>query len=511
MLGIFSNKSDHPLENLKSAQQLLDALPKTDSVEVLQEIAHWIESLFDPDNAFRTDHRFAVLRMLDEVAHLHLRKISQSYFAALPPNSFQENRMWEAMHAYLASSELGYLQLLKAVRAGEKGGAGIRAHMPLIIARGTYALFGKLECVKVKYAQIDPQCWLNLADFYDYAESIQCQDEPLPVYAGGANANISIRRLFASVLAWYSMAVDTFRPLDLHIAKCLITHLSKSFAVHEHFKPGSHFMFDLAKPVSPMRVIAEGAQYPLSMRFVNIGTPPGYIDSLLKTLGKNLVPDELNMGVAYSAELVAEVLRRLAVYFQQALPVRRHQRKNIKMSANAAYGFLNVLEQADEGLNVHGATSKICAVEDISVNGIRFVLNASQMNSIKIGTLVGMQPEGTKNWGAGIVRRLRRDAHNNLQVGVRVLANKTEVVLLYGNEAGKAASLALLLDLSDAQSGESWMLVQSDTYSANISPTMKLGEQRYLLMPLALVEKGEDFDLVRYRKMEQESDADEAY
>lgn len=511
MLGIFSNKSDHPLADMKSAQQLLDALPKTDSVEVLQEIAHWIETLFDPENDFRLEHQFAVLRMLDDAAHLHLRKISNSYFAALPPNAFQENRMWEAMHAYLNFCELGYWQLQRAVRAGEKGGSALKAHIPLIIARGIYALFGRLECVKVKYAQIDPQCWIHLADFYDYAEGLQCQDEILPVYAGGANANISIKRLFASVLAWYSMAVGAFKPLDLHIAKCVITHISKSFTVHEQFKAGSSFMFDLANPASPMRVIIEGAQYPLSIRFVNLGSTTVQIDNLLKTLGKNLIPDELNLQVAYSAELVADVLRRLAVYFQPELPVRRQQRKKIQMGVNAAYGFLNVLEQAEEGLNVRGATSKICAVEDISVNGIRFVLNASQLNSLKIGTLIGLQPENSKHWGAGIVRRLRRDAQNNLHVGVRVLSNKSEVILLYGCKAGNAASLALLLDGSDTQSGESFMLVPPDTYSANISPTLNIGEQRYLLLPLALIEKGEDFDLVRYRRMEQDSDADEAY
>jgi len=73
MLGFFSNKSDHPLANLKSAQQLLDDLPKTDPVQVLDEIGHWIEALFDQENAFRLDHQFAVLRMLDEAAHPHLK------------------------------------------------------------------------------------------------------------------------------------------------------------------------------------------------------------------------------------------------------------------------------------------------------------------------------------------------------------------------------------------------------------------------------------------------------
>ena len=101
MLGIFSNKSDHPLANLKSAQQLLEALPKTDSVVVLDEVGHWIESLFDPGSTFRIDHQFAVLRMLDDIAHTHLRKISQACFSPILPSPFQEARMWEAIQLWL--------------------------------------------------------------------------------------------------------------------------------------------------------------------------------------------------------------------------------------------------------------------------------------------------------------------------------------------------------------------------------------------------------------------------
>jgi len=70
---------------------------------------------------------------------------------------------------------------------------------------------------------------------------------------------------------------------------------------------------------------------------------------------------------------------------------------------------------------------------------------------------------------------------------------------------------ALLLDRTDEQGSESWMLMKADTFSINRSPTMKLGDQGYLLMPLALVEKGEDFDLVRYRKMAQDTSGGDAY
>ena len=125
MLGLFSNKSDHPLAKLKSAQLLLDDLPKTDPVVVLHEIGQWIEALFDPANDFRLDHQFAVLRILDEAAHPHLRKIIQSYFAVTPPSAFNENRLWGAMSSYFNFCDLGYLDLLIGL---QKVGGGLQRH-----------------------------------------------------------------------------------------------------------------------------------------------------------------------------------------------------------------------------------------------------------------------------------------------------------------------------------------------------------------------------------------------
>lgn len=232
MLGFFSNKSNHPLTSLKSTQQLLDGLPKADAVEVLQEIAHWIEALFDSDNAFRLDHQFAVLRMLDEVAHPHLRKVIHSYFAATPPAAFQENRLWNSMNDYFTFSELGYLHLLRGVRNSGKGSNGIKSNASLIVARGVYAVSGRMECAAVRYELIDPQLWMNMAEFYDYAEVEQSLDLQLAVYAG-LGANTSVRHLFASMLIWCIAGMGSFKPLDMHIAKRLITHLGKFFTITE--------------------------------------------------------------------------------------------------------------------------------------------------------------------------------------------------------------------------------------------------------------------------------------
>jgi hypothetical protein len=511
-LGLFGNKSDHPLANLKSVQELLNNLPATDMVKALEEAGQWLEELFDPENDFRLDHKFAVLRMLDDAAHPHLRKVIQGYFTVAPLASFQEYRLWNAMNSYYAFSEQGYQKVLLGLRKGDKGSSSIKSAIPLICCRGIYAIFGRLECAAVRYAVIDPQLWIHLADYYDHAEVEQCLDEETQLY-GGAAANSTVQRMFAGLVIWYSISVGALRPLDMHIAKCLLMHLRKYFTANEKVQADSLFMFDLANPVKPSRTKDGGAMYPLSTRFVSMGGPLGYLESLLKTLGKDHVPAELNFGVAYSPEAVIVVVNRIASYCKSPLPSRRHQRRKISMSVKVLSGFDNVVEQSDVGLNTDSAKKETWEVEDMSATGLSCVLPAGNTSTVKIGALIAFQPEKAAPWGAGIVRRLRRDEDNNLHVGVRVLANKIVGVELHDPEDNLARlrQTALLIERTDQQNGESWMLMKPDTFSLNYSPAMKLGTRQFLLLPVGLVEKGADFDWVTYRKMVSEVDSEAKY
>src|SRR3989338_7229 len=91
--GIFGKKSDHPLADIRSAQALLDDLPKNDAHKMLMELTDWIESVSD-NTDFKLDHQFAVLLLLDETAQPYVRKLARDYFAPQELNKFQENRLW---------------------------------------------------------------------------------------------------------------------------------------------------------------------------------------------------------------------------------------------------------------------------------------------------------------------------------------------------------------------------------------------------------------------------------
>jgi hypothetical protein len=108
----------------------------------------------------------------------------------------------------------------------------------------------------------------------------------------------------------------------------------------------------------------------------------------------------------------------------------------------------------------------------------------------------------------GIVRRLSRDAQNNLQVGVETLSNQVLGVSLKVADrsgAGELPHKALYLNKPNDNSGEAWLLMTPGAYLPSRSFNLKLAGKNYLLLTLGLIESGDDYDLARYRKMEQDT------
>lgn len=156
--AIFGSKSDHPLADIKSAQELLEGLPKSDAHKSLVEITEWVESLLD-NTEFKLDHQFAVLRMLDEAAQPYVRKLAREYFTQLALNKFQENRLWLALGNWSRQIATAYFRMFTGYCNAEKGSGALKAQVPLIAARTAHAMMWQVKYISVRYGQIDNTIW----------------------------------------------------------------------------------------------------------------------------------------------------------------------------------------------------------------------------------------------------------------------------------------------------------------------------------------------------------------
>lgn len=512
MLGIFGKKSDHPLADIKSAQQILDEVPKNDSLNAVQEITGWIESIVELADEFRLDHELAVLRMFDEAAQPHVRKLMRDYFTVQPLSKFQENRLWTVLNAFYTHSELAHHDVLSRYRNGGRGASVIKPELAILGVRGITALSGRLKMAVARYALVEPALWNHLSEFFGHAETHEYQHNAVPLYPGVVG-NTSVAQEFGAVLAWYGVSAGVLSPLQEHVTERLISYAGKGLRLDEQYNGNALFIFDLTQPTPPMRLAGDATVHP-ALRFLTVTDALKMLGNLLKTLEKGVVPDDVSFcGATYEADLVREILRRLIDNLTQPLPTRRNPRRKINVNLKVANGFFKMLEQADIGLNfMSSGDGEVWDVEDISATGFRSVVPVPRADGIKIGTLIGTKPENVQNWGAGIVRRLSRDDKNNLHIGVEVLSTQIVGVSLadriISEDTEKEIEVAMYLNRPADTTGEAWLLMKPNTFSPSHSMNMDMDGKTFLLLPLALVESGDDYDLARYRRMQQEGTAE---
>jgi hypothetical protein len=508
LAGIFGKKSDHPLADVKSVQGLLDNLPKNDAYKSLMELTDLVEWVNEHDD-FKLDHQFAVLRMIDEAAQPYSRKLSREYFTPFEINKFQENRLWSLLGNYYRQAADAYYTVFDRFCNADKGSISIKAHVPLLTARAVYALICHLKYISIHYGQVDDKTWANLARLYKHAEQLQYLDTPVRLYPGMPGST-SVRCEVCRLLVWYDSGLSTLSPLYIHLAERIVAQYCSAIEIRSELSGAVRLFFDLNNPTEPSRINMDATMHP-AMRFIGMPTLQARLEDLMKVLKKNIVPDGLSLGGSYEAKIVVNTVQHLLTYLA-APPVRR----NLRRIANANLNVVNGFDQVVGRTNTHqynAGNPALWVTKEISVGGFSSIL-PSGSDGIGIGSLLGIQPEGMSHWGVAVVRRLLRDDANKLHAGAEILANRVACVYLNqngGEFSDTQPALWLFPKQDDLSSGTQLLLMQADTFSGSQSLKIQLGNKKYLLIPSGLQEKGLDYDLAKFKLIEQEPDSEVAH
>lgn len=510
--GIFGNKSDHPMADIKSAQELLDTLQKNDAHKSLVELTDWVESLMEQAE-FKLDHQFAVLRLFDEAAQPFVRKLVREYFTPAELNKFQENRLWSALNNWSRQIATAYFRIFTGYCNAEKGASAIKAQVPLLVARAVHALMWQLKFVSAHYGQLDSSSWVNLLTLYKHAEQLQYLDTPVALYPGMAG-NTTVKCETGHLLVWYDSGLSALNPLMIHLTERLVAQYCSTIDIQPQLNPQSRISFDLNRPGEPMRINMEATTHP-AQRFIGMAAMQPRLEDLMKTLKKNIVPEDINLGGNYSAEVVAEALQHLLNY-AIAPPVRRNARRSASVTLNVVNGFGKIIERTEAWLGFDESPMTQWKTDEISLSGFGATIPVKGSENIGIGSLLGMQPEGVPHWGAAVVRRMLRKDENVISVGAQILANRVfSVVLNYNSQTGDAIEngqpALWLYSKQGEESGEVQLLMKTDTFTPGRSLKILLNGKEYLLMPVGLQEQGLDYDLAKFRFVIQEASSEEAY
>ena len=509
------SKPDHPMADIKQAKTIISDLPANDAIKALDEITFWLDSVSRADG-FRVDFCFELYSLLDQAAKLHQRKLSQEYLATDRQEKFRENKLWTASFDFWKTLGNAYGQCLEKFQAGARGSRAIKKLIPAISSRVLRALTLQLKWVMLRYGPIADRVWGDLGQVYFFAENTGIATEEVEVYPG-IHGQSSVQQEFLKALMFGVSSTDGLTPVRQEIAERIVAHFGKMYVMQKRPAAGCNYCFDLAMRKPAMRALRRVEATP-TMRYFGAGDAlPALCRIMEKTKADGCLPADINLGGSYDTNLVYSVMQHLAMYWSEDPPARHSERRKTATRLTVIHGFQNLLKWLDpiqdaESLdfNVQNDGTESWIVENVSDGGYGAIIPQVKGDWIKIGSLLGVQAESSRFWGAGIVRRITRDEYQQRRVGIQVLS--TAVIPVRVGPAGEVSSInatreggaAVLLSTSPDKKGEISMLLAAGAYTASQTLEMDVRGKSYILIPSKMNESGEDFDWASFKVMQRQ-------
>ena len=509
------SEDDHPLANPREAQPIFAELRTRDSVKALEEISDWLQSIIAVES-FKMERRFEVIRQLDDAIQPHRIKLAREYGAASSKPRPQEVKLWAIGRDLWANVAGAYDNLIGRIERKEKGFDGLRRESALIAVRAARANCLRVKLQYVRYGPITDDIWSCLARAYRFAESRGIQHTRLTPYADFPGET-SPEEEFLRAHLLSASAPDALPPAELELAERLIAGMASRFRITHAPNPDSTYWLDLANPRQPLRLAAPPAQLTTGLRF--FATAAGYADvqNLLARLEKTgELPRGLGLGVGAEPDAVITVLKHLRLNWAPRPPVRRSERRRTEAGISVTHGFepiVGLFRPSDIDLDF-GTSGEMetWAIENMSGGGFGAAAHSTKGDWLRIGALLAVRPDaGGARWDIAIIRRLARDdaaPRATAHVGAEVVSRDVlfgEFTTNIGRWGHGVAKVDGLVIPEAGEAGAILVLLQHGLYLPGEQLLAMIAGRRHLLFPVALVERGEDYDLIKFRAMVQEA------
>lgn len=507
MIKLFGGgKADHPLADPKEARRLLDALPAGDPYKSLDELAHWMDSVSTAEG-FKPQDRIQTLYMVDDVAQPLLRKLARDYAAAVRPSRFTENRIWSAMHGYWKASGVAYARAIDLFVQNAKGADAARPMLPALLCRALRCFGQQLKWMHLRYGPLDMTVWGIVNNIYAYAEARSLAKQACAAYPGGAETSPLAEYL--KVLMFSASVPDSLLPTEADFAERMVGEHVARCTLDAAQTQEQAFWTDLGQPMAPQRMLrtppASG-----SLRFVGASAARREVEkqaAAIRAAGR--APDELLQGALADTAAVLAVLDHLALHWSTEPPERQSRRHAVKSRLTVTHGFepvFGVLSQSPEQtLDFDMKEIENWIVENVSAGGFGAIVPQVKGDWLKVGALLGLQPDGGSNWVVGVVRRVNKTDGQQARIGIQTLARTPKAAQLTVANAFGAAEAALLLGADEADAVDVQIVLKPGVFAPGQNLELTQGDRQHVFMPQAVTDKGEDFEIGRFREMIRET------
>jgi hypothetical protein len=253
------------------------------------------------------------------------------------------------------------------------------------------------------------------------------------------------------------------------------------------------YWVDAAKPLPPTR-LAKLPEVTPTLRFFNGTRAVVAVEKTMEQIrAEGRVPAGIKLGAQYDVDTVIPVLEHLGMCWAPKPPTRSNTRHRMNSQLKVVNG-LTAVHQRLSGRASGTEGLETWVIDDVSLGGFGAQVTSSRQDWIRIGALVGMQPEGGENWLIGIVRRYVRTGPNQGSVGIETLSKTPYAVFA---DAGGLDTEALLLDIPEV--GEyARMALPARALEEKVALLFPLDDKNARLHPRETIKTGNDFVVANF-------------
>jgi hypothetical protein len=502
MLKLFGGgKPDHPMADPKEARRILEELPSQDPYKALEELSDRLESVSSAEG-FKPEQRIQLLFQIDEAGQPRVRKLARDYLAAARPSKFQEMRLWTAIHGYWSQAGQSYARAVDQFVSGAKGADGARNLLPALLVRTLRSLSQQIKWMHMRYGPIDMAVWGIFNRVYGFAEFRGVADTAVAAYPG-VPAESTPQQEFLKGLVFSASSPDALLPLEVELAERVIGDFTPQLSLTPAPTPDTAYWIDIAQNMAPQRLVRAPQASP-NLRCFGAARALAELRELTARIeSSGQVPASMNLGGSYEPDVVLDVLGHLSLYWATEPPERKHPRHAVKSRLSVAHGYEGTMAAlgAPVSLDFDAGAVESWIVENVSAGGFGAVVPQVKGDWLKVGALLTLQPEGGSNWVVGIVRRLAKSGSAQARVGIQTLSKQP----LAGQfDTGLATEPGVVLRTSDTEGGEVSIVLRPGVFVPGQKLESEQAGRLHMFLPQGLSEKGDDYEIGRFREMIRE-------
>ena len=501
-MALFGGKPSHPLADPKEAKRVLEALPANDPYKCVDELAHWLESVASAEG-FKAEARLQLLFMLDDNAQPRVRKLTAEYFAATRPSRFQENRLWTTVHGFWKQAAWAYARSVEQFVQNVKGVEGAKSQLPLLLVRTLRCFAQQIKWMHLRYGPVDLASWGVFNRVYAFAEARQLAQAKVAAYGQGGDTTPQLEFLKGAMFS--ATSPDGLLPIEVELSERIIAQLAPRFLLGSAPGPELAYWTDLGQAIAPSRVTRAPAPGP-GLRCFGAGPAFGTVSAVAERVYTGGKTDpEINLGGNYEHELVLETLRHLEMCWSPQPPERKAQRHPVKSRLSVNHGMEGVVSVLGGGdsLDFDNKNAESWIVENVSAGGFGAVVPQLKGDWLRVGVLLALQPEGGTNWVLGVVRRVNKTSGQQARVGIETLS-KTPVLTQFSISGAKGAAENGVL-MKGADGAETRIVLRPGVFAPAQNLEISRGERQHVYLPQGIAERGEDYEIARFRELVRES------